>query len=675
MTKTNQCSTRVSNRLQRQSVLLMATLLFSAFAFSRPTCAQEPAHSPGWVVISVPDYRALRVKAFPAEREPEPPPVDAALSRVDYDLRVDSGLASGRATLTVDVLKNGWVSVPVPPGLFVREAKLEGKLLSLVSPSGSKDPNQLIALLSHPGRAVITLEIALPIAATAGEERVTLPATSSGVTRVTLEIPGSGVDLSLYGGLFSESKELPSGGRWTVYGKGAEPIVFAWRRKVEEHHVTLPLRMRGALTQFVGLGEDSTSVSANVSLEVTQGAAKEALIQLPENVTINQVQGALVADWEMKPGELRVTFLEPVEHTVSFVITGEGRLPRDGEMDIPILRFSDIERETGGVAVDVLGAGEIKEESVKMQGLQRADASDLGEPVASRQSPALLAFRIHGGDAKSPRSLRLAVSRYTQQAVLMANVEEARYRVLLTKDGKVLVEARYAVRNNQRNFLKVTLPPGAALWSASLGGMPVRPGSGPDASLLLPLSKARSGEEAPEFAAELVYFSPGAAWTDKGHLKLSLPALDLPVSRTGLQVFYPPLFRLSSEAGAFHVENYTSPMSAVLTAAVAEPPVDSVAPAASPVSRVTTNAPAAAPTAVGGVLMMNVAPAPSAQDEALVDKFHANERGSRATGILPVRVNLPAFGPSLYLVAELTSENQSPSAELNYQQDKKAGGK
>src|SRR5208283_3812176 len=359
---------------------------------------------------------------------------------------------------------------------------------------------------------------------------------------------------------------------------GAEPMVFAWRRKTEDHHTTLPLRLRGTLTQFVGLGEDSTSVSANVALDVQQGAAKEARIQLPENVTINQVQGALVADWEMKPGELLVTFLEPVEQSASFVITGEARLPRDGQMDIPLLRLVNAERETGGVAVDVLGAGEIKEESVKAQGLQRADASDLGEPVSSRQSPALLAFRAHSPDAKSPRSLHLAVSRYTQQAVLMANVEEARYRVLLTKDGKSLVEARYAVRNNQRNFLKITLPQGASLWSASLSGMPVRPGSGPDASLLLPLSKARSGEEAPEFAVEVVYFIPGAAWTDKGHLKLSLPALDLPVSRTGLQVYYPPLFRLSAETGSFHVENYANPLAGVLTAAVAEPAVDSVVP-------------------------------------------------------------------------------------------------
>ena len=58
-------------------------------------------------------------------------------------------------------------------------------------------------------------------------------------------------------------------------------------------------------------------------------------------------------------------------------------------------------------------------------------------------------------------------------------------------DGKTLVEAQYAIRNNQRNFLKVTLPLGAAIWSASLAGKPVRPGQAPDGSLLLPLEKAR----------------------------------------------------------------------------------------------------------------------------------------------------------------------------------------
>jgi hypothetical protein len=57
------------------------TMVFLGNAFLRLSpvaLAQESAHSLGWVVISVPDYHALRVKAFPTEREPEPPPVDAS---------------------------------------------------------------------------------------------------------------------------------------------------------------------------------------------------------------------------------------------------------------------------------------------------------------------------------------------------------------------------------------------------------------------------------------------------------------------------------------------------------------------------------------------------------------------------------------------------------------------
>jgi hypothetical protein len=65
--------------------------------------------------------------------------------------------------------------------------------------------------------------------------------------------------------------------------------------------------------------------------------------------------------------------------------------------------------------------------------------------------------------------------RYTPQAVLVANIEEARYRVLAAEQ-RVLVEARYAVRNNQRSFLKVSLPAGATVWSAVVDGQPIRPG-------------------------------------------------------------------------------------------------------------------------------------------------------------------------------------------------------
>jgi len=657
-----------SSLLATPASLLFVALLTFFLAPASP--GQDSTRSPGWVVVPIDQYRALRLKAYPLERDQEPSPVDATLTRVDYDLQVASDLATGRASLTVDVLADGWVRVPIPPGLLVRQARLDGKLLSLVSSSSSTsktNPGQLSALLSHPGRALLQLDIALPIAASAGNESITLPATESGVTRASVQLPRQGVDVRIGGGLLTDQSESSIGSKWLAYGHGTEPLTFTWRRRTEDHRSTQPLRMRGTLTELVSLGEDSTSLSAEANIEVTQGVAPHARIYLPEKVTINQVSGAMVADWEMKPNELVITFLEPVEHSARFVLAGEIRLPRNGAIQVPLLRLLNAERETGGAAVEVLGAGEIKD--LKSQGLEEADASDLGEMVSSRQSPSLAAFRFRIGDPAA-RSLSLNVARYTQQAMLMANVEEARYRVLVSSDGKSLVQARYAIRNNQRNFVKITLPPGATVWSAALSGKPIRPGQSPDGSLLLPLERARGGEDAPEFAVEMVYFTRGAQWNDKGDYVLTLPALDLPVSRTGLLVYHPPLFRVTAGQGSFRTETYADPLSAALG-----------------ISPVEQSAVVGIGAGVGGGVDVGSANAVGIRaqrademkdksadtTQALVDKFHARSQTGRTAGILPIRVTFPTFGPSVFLVSELTSASQAPTVTLAYEHDKKAG--
>ena len=644
--------------------LLAASICWGAIAQAQEKIT-ESSHAGGWVVISVEEYRVLRAKAYPVEHDPEPPPLDATLTRVDYDLHVAGDLAAGRASLTVDVLKDGWVRVPVPAGLLVREARLDGKPVSLVPGAQGKGGTHLCALLSHAGRSVLLLDVDVPVTASAGDESMSLPSTESGVTRAAVLLPRQGVDLRISGGLLSEKSESSGETKWLAYGRGNEALTFTWRKKTEDHHIELPLRLRGSLTQLTSLSEDSTSIYAEANFEIVQGAAREVRIQLPDKITVNQVSGAMVADWEMKNGELAVTFLEPVEHSARFVISGEARLPKDGIIDIPLLRLLNTERDTGGVAVEILGAGEIKDQ--KAQGLEDADATDLGEMVASRQSPALVAFRARSGEAGATRSLSVNVARYDQQAVLMANIEEARYQVLMSADGKELVQARYAVRNNQRNFVKVTLPAGATVWSVSLAGRPVRPGQSPDGSLLLPLEKSRGGDDAPAFAIEILYLAKAAAWNDKGLEKVTLPALDLPISRTGLLLYYPPLFKVSAEPGMFRTQQYVNPTSAALE------PISS-----GPSGVLFAATPAASPKQYDRLEEMAKLESRDAKEkkdatQALLDSFKAKSLVGRVTGILPINVAFPAFGPSIFLVSELTSENQYPAAQFSFQRDKKAG--
>ena len=606
-------------------------------------------------MIPVAEYRTLHNKAYPTEVEPETSPVQATLTRIDYDIHVSGDLARGRVNLTIDVLKDGWVSVPIPSGLLVSEARLDNKLVSLIPAKGTSS-GTLGAVLSKSGRSVLSLNVAMPVVSAAGNETVTLPTADSGVTRASVELLKGGIDVQVGGGLLSEKSESGSKTTWIAYGQGDSPLTFTWRQRTEDHRTTQPLRLRGSLNELVSLSEESTTIYAEVDVSIVQGAAREVHLQIPEDVTINQVSGAMVSDWQSSRGGLTVTFLEPVEQSSKFIVNGETRLPRDGEMTVPMLRLQNAERESGGVAVEVLGAGEIKQ--VKTKGLEEADASDLGGAIANRQSPSLAAFRFRSGDATQTRTLALDIARYTQQAVLMANVEEARYQVLMSREGKTLVQARYAVRNNQRNFVKVSLPPGAMVWSASVAGKPARPGQSPDGSLLLPLEKARGGDDPPAFIVEVFYVIREAAWEEKGKSHLALPALDLPISRTGVVVYYPPLFRVTVEPGSFRTEAYAAPTSAAFEHAL---------PSTGSAGKVTER------MITGMNKELNDKDDQSTQ--ILIDKFQEKSRSGRVAGILPIGVDFPAYGPSTYLVSELTSEGQFPEANLNYQRDKKAGAR
>ncbi|HEX6716383.1 MAG TPA: hypothetical protein VF088_04695 [Pyrinomonadaceae bacterium] len=628
------------------SCLALALLLLANLGVVSISAQTTTSGADGWVVLPVSEYVALKHAAAPPEPEPAAPPVEATLSRIDYTLKIDGDLATGEAQLTVDVIKNGWVRVAMPDGLMVRDAKLDSRPVNLAMNSTDKGPGRADLLLSKTGRSVLTMQIVAPVTTVAGTDILHLPVSNSAVSHATVELLRQGVDVRISGGLLLEHLETATGSRWVANGRGSEPLTFAWRRKVDDTRASQPLRFRGSITQLVGLGEDATQVNAEVQVEVVQGLANEVRVQLPEQLTVNQVSGAMVADWDVSNNELKVSFIEPVQTTARFTLSGELRLPRAGKLDIPLIRLPNAERETGGVAVEVLGAGEIKER--QPNGLEDAEAGELGQLISSRQSPSLIAFRLQPADGKSTRTLSLDVARYTPQAVLTANVEEAEYNTLIAADGKMLVQSRFAVRNNQRNFLKLTLPPTAVLWSASVAGRPIRPGRAPDGSLLLPLEKTRSGEEAPAFVVEVSYLDRTASWTDRGHARVSLVAVDLPISKSHLSLYHPPLFRVTPVPGTFRTGTYVQPESSAL--------------------RSDESASATEQQRAEGEI-----PPDQAEMKQLVAKLRESNRSARPARNLPLRVVFPHFGPSIFLMSELTAENQTPAIEFDFQRDRKRG--
>jgi hypothetical protein len=155
--------------------------------------------------------------------------------------------------------------------------------------------------------------------------------------------------------------------------------------------------------------------------------------------------------------------------------------------------------------------------------------------------------------------------------------------------------------------------------------------------LLIPLEKARAGDEAPAFAVEVVYLDRVAAWSEKGRARLELFAADMPISKSSLLVHHSPLFRLTAAPGSFRLAPYIRPISPVLQSASGA--------------------------------QVETEPVASAEQKA-VSRL---PRASRPTRNLPIRVAFPHFGPSIFLISELTSENQTPVLEFDFQRDRKRG--
>jgi hypothetical protein len=187
----------------------------------------------------------------------------------------------------------------------------------------------------------------------------------------------------------------------------------------------------------------------------------------------------------------------------------------------------------------------------------------------------------------------------------------------------------------------------------------------PNGSLLLPLQKARAGEAPPTVAVEIVYLQRTREWTDRGTSALTLAAVDLPVSRTGLTVRHSPRFAVELRPGAFRPESDAGPWTVALRDNELATSV------AGDLRRANAAEPQAPPPPMPAEHAREIAStvkmgAAGSIDVSLAGSPFRSDSGRAIAGILPVGVRVPDFGTTLFAAAELTAEGRAPAIEFEY---------
>jgi hypothetical protein len=110
----------------------------------------------------------------------------------------------------------------------------------------------------------------------------------------------------------------------------------------------------------------------------------------------------------------------------------------------------------------------------------------------------------------------------------------------------------YSVRNNRNQFLRLSMPPGADVWSASVGGNTVSPAKDDKGQLLIPLIRSAGARELTSFPVELVYVeTPAKAPPAEGRLRVQMPKTDAPVIHVMFNYYLPAEGDYTVSAGLF----------------------------------------------------------------------------------------------------------------------------
>jgi hypothetical protein len=508
-------------------------------------CAAEdkstlPLPDSGNVTLTLDEYNRLVELAAKPPKRPDVAPLPYSIKHADVTLHVENDGVLGTVQLQGEVFRKGVSKVPLTSGMTVLDAHQNGKGVPLLQENGTH-----MALLPGPGEFSVALDTGLPLRIEAGRASFSLPAPAAGSVQLELVIPGDHTFANISPGIITSRKS--ENGHTAIQATlvpGQSANIWWATREAVTPVAPREVRFLADEKTLVSVSESEMRLAVLADVTVVQGEPSQFQVDLPEGYEVTGVTGPTLDSTETINGVLTLKVNAPGQHNHQFLISME-RSISGAKADAPFLSFKGAQRETGEVLVE--GAGTMELTATEGGGLKRMDVKEANPYLRSlAHFPPQAAFRYHRQANETP-TLALEWMRFPDGSVLAAVAESATVTTLVTSEGKSLTEVRLVLKNQAQPFLKVTLPAGASILSADVGGEPVKPVQGPDGSRV-PLLRV-GFHPADSYTVSFVFMHSGAPFAKKGGADLSLPSMDIPISLLSWEVFLPEQYKVKDFGG------------------------------------------------------------------------------------------------------------------------------
>ena len=480
------------------------------------------------------EFRALLEWSVTQKKDTTPPPTDWVISSAVYHGLLSKDGAVFEAEFGVSVLKEkGWVSVPLlPASVAVQEAELPaGAYLSL-----SGGHYQMMVASTGRKDATVRVKFSTAVTEQAGSNTTRFDRVSSGTSVVKLELEQTGVDIKVAG---AQSTTKQDDGKVTTVvaalPSGA-PVQVSWERAIPEAE-KVPPKLYAETQTLVAVGDGILVGRERVDFNILHTGVRVLKLGIPADVSILEVQGNRVRDWRVAGQELVValSFEALGGYTLNVTYERPFQVEEAAELVLPILRASDVVRERGDIGVVAMANVELT--SPRLAGATAIDVRELPpELLGMTSQPILLAYRF----VTDAFEIAMSVKKHEDVSVLVTIVDSAVLTTMQTLDGRRITKAIYNVRNNRQQFLRLAMPEGVEIWSASVSGRSIRPARDEQGRILVPLVRSQGASSGlAAFPVELVYVEKGEQPPESGTLEIQLPRASEPITHVMVNLYLP----------------------------------------------------------------------------------------------------------------------------------------
>ncbi|VAW44362.1 hypothetical protein MNBD_GAMMA02-356, partial [hydrothermal vent metagenome] len=323
-----------------------------------------------------------------------------------------------------------------------------------------------------------------------------------------------------------------------------------------------PIRKQGKydaqVDTLISLGEVTMRGSAGIQIDVKSGTVLGLVFAIPAEVNVLNVTGPSLRNHKVtsesgtgesslgkKGGQLiQVEFTQEMTGQFQLEVNYENILgDSKSELAVPTIQVNGAEVQHGRIAVEALTAVEVQ--AAKTVQLSTLEINELPQQlVLKTTNPILLAFKYV--NSETPHQLNLKMTRHQELAVQVAAIETARYQTLITDDGLAVTTARFDVRNSRLQFLRLSLPQEADVWSVFVNGKAEKPANANNQTsnnadsqsgqkdILIKMLNSATG-----FPVEVIYATPIDKMGLFGSVTSKLPQPDMVVTHSYWDVYLP----------------------------------------------------------------------------------------------------------------------------------------